>query len=153
MMDVAAASDVNGGNAEVAREDSNLERSSTVMPESPEKPLAGADAKMDDVELNGDIKSPTKKMATSPAARRKLRKFKANSTAADNEAKSPARVNKRKPSDLAEVSSGESEEFNGFDNKGTENFEPSNLVLKKLIGDCTIFILFIRLFLLLTRSL
>lgn len=138
---------MNGGNAEVAREDSNLE--TVCAMDSQEELSQPTDAinvredvlglakgiKMDDQEVNGDLKGSRKKGDT-PMVRRKLRKFKANSTSTiESDVKPEIRERKRKLSEPDALSSEESTEFNGFDAQGSENLEPGSHVLKKLIAE------------------
>lgn len=122
---------VNGGNADEARENPNLETPS--MPDLQETQIkVEAAVKMEGQEVNGDIKGPSKN-STAPGVRRKLRKFKANSTSTI-ESDSSTKGRKRKLSEPDDVSSEESTEFNGFDVQGTNDLEPGSHVLKKLIG-------------------
>ncbi|XP_012278875.1 uncharacterized protein LOC105698850 isoform X2 [Orussus abietinus] len=125
--------DVNGGNAEVARDDPNLEN--VGVPDSQEESLdaSSESPKMDEQEVNGDLKGTIKK--GSPGVRRKLRKFKANSTSTIESDKPKTRGRKRKLSEPDDASSEGSAEFNGFDAQGTEDLEPGNHVLKKLIAE------------------
>ncbi|KMQ93271.1 f-box lrr-repeat protein 7 [Lasius niger] len=128
---------VNGGNAEESREDSNLESgggdgggvTAVLMEDSLSKTTA-ADAQ----EVNGDLKSSSKKH-DAPFPRRKMRKLKANSTSTvESDATEPlgTRGRKRKFSELEDSS--EDSEFNGFDSKGLE-LQPGSHVLKKLIAE------------------
>ena len=130
---------MNGGNAEVAREESNLENV-VEMPELKDDIIDNTTtlAKTEESsEVNGDIKSPKKK--GTPVFRRKLRKFKANSTSdADTDAKPLTRGQKRKPSDPDEISSEDSAEFNGFDSQVIGNTTTGTQVLQKLIGNISI---------------
>ncbi|XP_070166906.1 titin homolog [Polyergus mexicanus] len=131
---------VNGGNAEVSREDSNLESGDggdTTMPmeDSPSSKAVADDADNNAQEVNGDLKGSPKKHG-SPFPRRKMKKFKANSTSTiESDATEPlaTRGRKRKFSELEDVSS-EDSEFNGFDSKGLE-LQPGSHVLKKLIAE------------------
>lgn len=89
---------VNGGNAEEAREEPNLETTAS-MPDLQETQVKQEVVmmEMDGEEVNGDIKDSPKKAAT-PTVRRKLRKFKANSTSSiEND--TGTRGRKRKLSD------------------------------------------------------
>lgn len=127
---------VNGGNAEESREDSNLESggdgggvTAVLMEDSLSNKTTAADAQ----EVNGDLKSSSKKH-DAPFPRRKMRKLKANSTSTvESDATEPlgTRGRKRKFSELEDSS--EDSEFNGFDSKGLE-LQPGSHVLKKLIG-------------------
>lgn len=130
---------LNGGNAEVSREDSNLESGdggvtavTVPMEDSSSKTAAGnADAQ----EVNGDLKGSSKKHGA-PFPRRKMKKLKANSTStteSDATESLGTRGRKRKFSELEDDSS-EDSEFNGFDSKGIE-LQPGSHVLKKLIGN------------------
>lgn len=127
---------LNGGNAEISREDSNLESGdggvTVPMEDSSSKTTAGGNA--DPQEVNGDLKGSAKKHA--PFPRRKMKKLKANSTStAESDAPEPlgTRGRKRKFSELDDGSS-EDSEFNGFDSKGIE-LQPGSHVLKKLIAE------------------
>ncbi|EFN74524.1 F-box/LRR-repeat protein 7 [Camponotus floridanus] len=127
---------LNGGNAEISREDSNLESGdggvTVPMEDSSSKTAAGGNA--DPQEVNGDLKGSAKKHA--PFPRRKMKKLKANSTStAESDAPEPlgTRGRKRKFSELDDGSS-EDSEFNGFDSKGIE-LQPGSHVLKKLIAE------------------
>lgn len=126
---------VNGGNAEESREDSNLESGgdgggvTAVLMEDSLSNKTAADAQ----EVNGDLKSSSKKH-DAPFPRRKMRKLKANSTStveSDATEQLGTRGRKRKFSELEDSS--EDSEFNGFDSKGLE-LQPGSHVLKKLIG-------------------
>ena len=126
---------VNGGNADEARENPNLETPS--MPDLQETQMKVETAvKMEGQEVNGDIKGPSKK-STTPGVRRKLRKFKANSTSTI-ESDSSTKGRKRKLSEPDDVSSEESTEFNGFDVQGANDLEPGSDVLKKLIAEAEV---------------
>ncbi|XP_033331741.2 uncharacterized protein LOC117223527 isoform X1 [Megalopta genalis] len=126
---------VNGGNADEARETPNLEM--TEIPELPEMQIkVEVTGKMECQEVNGDIKASPK---TSPilVARRKLRKFKANSTSTP-ESDTSTKGRKRKLSEPDNVSSEESMEFNGFDTQGDNEMEPGSHVLRKLIAEAEV---------------
>lgn len=140
--------EVNGGNAEVARDEPNLENvetptNETTSNESPDGNNTNTltSVKMEEsqpTEVNGDVKTIKKKMT--PGAKRKLRKIKANSPGnSDIDAKPHTRGQKRKISEPDDLSSEDSAEFNGFDTKVTENVEPGSHVLQKLIGESKIF--------------
>lgn len=124
---------VNGGNAVGAHENPNLEVSN--MPDLQETQLKVETAsKMDGQEVNGDIKGSLKK-GTELDVRRKLRKFKANSTSTiESDTTLNTKGRKRKLSEPDDVSSEESMGFNGFDKQGENEIEPARHVLKKLIG-------------------
>lgn len=131
---------MNGGNAEVARDEPNLEtRNDETMPESQRETIdddtTSNVVKMEEgSEVNGDVKSPKKK--GTPVFRRKLRKFKVNSTSnAETDAKPHTRGQKRKVSEPDDVSSEDSTEFNGFDTQVMETVETGTQVLQKLIGE------------------
>ncbi|XP_029174154.1 uncharacterized protein LOC114942858 [Nylanderia fulva] len=130
---------VNGGNAEESREDSNLESGGDGVVASAElmdDSLSGKTApeSADAQEVNGDLKGSAKKH-DAPYPRRKVRKLKANSTSAvEGDATTgphATRGRKRKLSELDDSS--EDSEFNGFD-KGLE-LQPGSHVLKKLIAE------------------
>lgn len=122
---------VNGGNADEVRENSNLEM--TEMPEYEQMQIkVEPTIKMECQEVNGDIKSSSKK-SPPPVVRRKLRKFKANSTSTI-ESDTSTKGRKRKLSEPDDVSSEESMEFNGFDVQGDNEMETGSHVLRKLIG-------------------
>lgn len=132
---------MNGGNAETPRDDSNLEISgtdATLLTESQNSacktpPIVGGNA--DAQELNGDLKASSRKPGA-PTTRRKLRKFKTNSTGTveiDMEIHG-TRGRKRKLSELDGASSEDSMEFTGFDLQGIGEIQPASHVLKKLIG-------------------
>lgn len=137
---------VNGGNAAVPREDPNLESGdggaggdggAAVVPmaetqDSSDKTQSAAGGNADAQEVNGELRgSPRKYSAQLP--RRKMRKFKANSTESDAGETPGTRGRKRKLSEYEDASSEDSEEFNGFDSQGVE-LQPGSNVLKKLIG-------------------
>lgn len=145
---------VNGGNAEVSREDSNLNESiggssgdSVVLPgDTPVTPVetqhsAGKASpteagSADTQEVNGDFKSSFKKRPTTPSSRKKQLKFKANSASTfESDAEmTETRVNKRKFTDLDEASSDDSLGFSGFDLQVLSEMRGSS-ILKKLIGN------------------
>ncbi|XP_076638788.1 uncharacterized protein LOC143350607 isoform X1 [Colletes latitarsis] len=128
---------VNGGNADEARENPNLESGS--MPELQEaQETVETTIQMDGQEVNGDIKGPSKKSPT-PIVRRKLRKFKANSTSTiESDTTLDTKGRKRKLSEPDDVSSEDSMEFNGFDAQGANDFEPGSHVLRKLIAEAEV---------------
>ncbi|XP_015587032.1 uncharacterized protein LOC107263886 isoform X2 [Cephus cinctus] len=127
--------DVNGGNVEVAREDPNLDILDTPGLQEEVVSQKSDSGKMDEQEINGDVKIAIKR-ETTPSARRKLRKFKANSTSTmETDSKPQTRGYKRKLSDPDENSSEESTEFNGFDSQGIEHTDTGSHVLKKLIAE------------------
>lgn len=123
---------VNGGNADGAREDPNLEAGS--VPNLQETQVKVDTPKMDGQDVNGDIRnSPKKGMEIN--VRRKLRKFKANSTSTiESDSTLNTKGRKRKLSEPDDLSSEESMEFNGFDIQADNEVEPASHVLKKLIG-------------------
>ncbi|XP_011689685.1 PREDICTED: uncharacterized protein LOC105451120 isoform X2 [Wasmannia auropunctata] len=91
-------------------------------------------------EINGELRgSPRKHSAPHP--RRRMRKFKANSTGAMEvdavETAPGTRGRKRKLSEFEDASSEEFEEFNGFAAQGLE-LQPGSNVLKKLIAEAEI---------------
>lgn len=134
---------LNGGNAEVSREDSNLESGDggvtavTVPMEDTlsNKTTAG---NADTQEVNGDLKSSPKKHGP-PFPRRRMKKLKANSIESDATEPLGTRGRKRKFSELEDGSS-EDSEFNGFDSKGVE-LQPGSHVLKKLIGNILYYVI------------
>ena len=132
--------DINGGNAETACGDSNLENA-LASPTS-ERQFFDQESKIISQESNGDFKSILVKKNHSPPTKKKLRKMKTNLGSTENIEKisfpSSPRL-KRKSSD-AETSSGESEEFNGFDLKDSAVSRPESIILKKLIGKYLYFI-------------
>lgn len=135
-MDVVAG-DINGGNAEVARDDSGPIVIEAPVPELSEtvenQENTGEEVKMDEQEVNGDVKSVSNKKSVTPIARRKLRKSKANSTTnieIDQEPK--VKGQKRKLSEPDAINSDESIDFNGFDITRNIN-EQSVEILQKLI--------------------
>ncbi|XP_043283732.1 uncharacterized protein [Venturia canescens] len=135
--------EVNGGNAEVARDEPNLENVETPMNETTNNDsLDGNNTntltsiKMEETptEVNGDVKTTKKKLT--PGAKRKLRKIKANSTGnSDTDVKPHTRGQKRKVSEPDDLSSEDSAEFNGFDTKVLDSTEPGSHVLQKLIAE------------------
>ncbi|XP_011881768.1 PREDICTED: uncharacterized protein LOC105569705 isoform X2 [Vollenhovia emeryi] len=143
---------VNGGNAAVPREDPNLESGggggaasgAAVVPmdtqDSSEKAqLLAATGNADAQEVNGELRGSPRKHGT-PLPRRRIRKFKANSTGAmeSDTAEAPGtRGRKRKFSEYEDASSEDSEEFNGFDPQGLE-LQPGSHVLNKLIAEAEI---------------
>nr|XP_050869526.1 uncharacterized protein LOC127072819 isoform X1 [Vespula vulgaris] len=137
---------VNGGNAKVARDVSNL--NSVSMPDLQEsenktavaETVADTATDMDGQEVNGDLKGSSKK-TPSTAVKTKLRKFKANSTSSienDVSLSTTRGGRKRKLSEPDDVSSEESTEFNGFDLQGIDEFDTGSHVLKKLIAEAGI---------------
>ncbi|XP_025990506.1 uncharacterized protein LOC105195806 isoform X2 [Solenopsis invicta] len=149
---------VNGGNAAVPCEDPNLasggggagsggDTSATAVPkaetqDSSGKATAGA-GNTDAQEVNGEVRGNTRKHAT-PPSRRRMKKFKANSTSAAEGDATPVTTapgtrggRKRKLSEYEDASSEGSEEFNGFDAQGLE-LQPGSNVLKKLIAEAEI---------------
>jgi len=146
---------VNGGNAAIPREDPNLESSggggsdggadgddATVVPmtetrdSSDKVQLTTGGGNADAQEVNGELRGSPRKYSA-PLPRRRMRKFKANSTGTMeiDAAETPGtRQRKRKLSaEYDDASSEDSEEFNGFDSQGLE-LQPGSHVLKKLIG-------------------
>lgn len=125
---------VNGGNADEARENPNLEADS--MPDLQEaQDKVETATKMDGQEVNGDIKGSSKKGTALLNVRRKLRKFKAMSTSTiESDTTLNTKGRKRKVSEPDDLSSEESMGFNGFDVQGGNETEPGSHVLKKLIG-------------------
>lgn len=130
---------VNGGNAEAPREDSNLENSdATVLTAETRDSLSGktqstTDGSAEAQEVNGDVKGSSRKPGA-VSLRRKMRKSKANSTStveSDGAETLGVGSRKRKHSELDDDS--EDSEFNGFDSQVLE-LQPGSLVLKKLIG-------------------
>ncbi|XP_076474475.1 uncharacterized protein LOC117158613 isoform X6 [Bombus vancouverensis nearcticus] len=97
---------VNGGNADGAREDPNLEAGS--VPNLQETQVKVDTPKMDEQDVNGDIRN------------------------------SPKKGRKRKLSEPDDLSSEESMEFNGFDIQGDNEVELASRVLKKLIVEAEI---------------
>lgn len=133
---------VNGGNAEAPREDPNLESGGDAAVPTDTRdaglgktpPSAGGNA--DAQEVNGDLKGSVRKPGT-PSPRRKLRRFKANSTGTlESDAEMPGtRGRKRKLSEIDDASSeDDTMEFNGFESQGLNEVQPGSHVLKKLIG-------------------
>lgn len=153
---------VNGGNAEVPREDSNLNVSidggsggdgvvlpSDTTPTIPveaqhpsgkESPSEGGNAEAQ--EVNGDLKSTFKKRPVSPSSRKKQLKFKANfaSTLESDVEMGETRLNKRKLTEVDDGSSDDSLGFSGFDLQVISEMRSSN-ILKKLIGNIHIVML------------
>lgn len=146
---VMDGANVNGGNAAVPREVSNLESggdggggaSAAVVPmvetpDSSDKAQLTAGGNADAQEINGELRgSPRKRGPGASIPRKKMRKFKANSTGAMeiDAAEAPGtRGRKRKLSEYEDASS-EDSEFNGFDSHGLE-LQPGSHVLNKLIG-------------------
>ncbi|XP_018392974.1 PREDICTED: uncharacterized protein LOC108772026 isoform X2 [Cyphomyrmex costatus] len=144
---------VNGGNAEVPREDPNLEggsdggagvNSATETPDQPNSsnkahPTAGGTG--DTQEVNGEVRATSKNHGMLLPRIRALRRLKANSTDAvpSNAPKPPGtRGRKRKLIELEDVSSEDSEGFNGFDSQGLELQPAGSHVLKKLIAEAEI---------------
>lgn len=131
--------DFNSEGSALGQEDRNLQN--VLIPEILEKQCFDEENKVIDQGLNGDPKSLLTNKSISPALKRKLQKFKDNQNTAEdiNESvelpSTTIKLARRKVYDTGEVSSGESEEFNGFDFKDPETFETSNIILKKLIGD------------------
>ncbi|XP_071564177.1 uncharacterized protein [Temnothorax nylanderi] len=151
---------VNGGNAAVPREDSNLESGSggggggggsasgdtgtsivsvVETQNSSDKAQVMAGGNADAQEVNGELRGTPRKHGTS-LPRRRLRKFKANSTGTmeiDTAEAPGTRGRKRKLSEYEDGSSEGSEEFNGFDAQGLE-LQPGSHVLNKLIAEAEI---------------
>lgn len=147
------STNVNGGNAEVSQEDSNLNESigsssnSVVLPgDTPVTPIETQHStgkvspteagNADTQEVNGDFKSSFMKRPTTPSSRKKHLKFKANSAStfeSDTEMME-TRVNKRKFVDLDDVSSDDSLGFSGFDLQLHSEMRGTS-ILKKLIGN------------------
>lgn len=128
------ASDFNGGKAEMARVDVNLE--SMVTPEIPVKSSVDED-KLEDRNLNGDYKPSFSKKSTSPVVKRKLRKLKVNSNTSDDACKLSSvamKLSKRKASENMDSHSSGSEDFSGFEIGEIQNIERGCTVLQKLIG-------------------
>lgn len=142
---------VNGGNAAVPREVSNLESGGDgdsggsagggaaavpMLETQDEKAQLTAGGNADAQEINGELRgSPRKRGPGTSVPRKKLRKFKANSTGGMeiDAAETPGtRGRKRKLSEHEDGSS-EDSEFNGFDSQGLE-LQPGSHVLNKLIG-------------------
>ncbi|XP_054015205.1 uncharacterized protein LOC128896072 isoform X4 [Hylaeus anthracinus] len=123
---------VNGGNADEARENPNLETGS--MPELQEtQDNVETTAKIDGQEVNGDIKGSSKK---SPIVRRKMRKFKANSTSTiESDTPLDTKGRKRKLSEPDDASSDESMEVYGFDVQEAKNVQLRIHILRKLIAE------------------
>ncbi|XP_012225397.2 uro-adherence factor A isoform X2 [Linepithema humile] len=135
---------VNGGNAEAPREDSNLENSdATVLTAETRDSLSSktqssADGNAEAQEVNGDVKGSSRKPGA-VSLRRKMRKSKANSTStveSDGAETLGVSTRKRKHSEFDDASS-EDSEFNGFDSQVLE-LQPGSLVLKKLIAEAEI---------------
>ncbi|XP_015438434.1 PREDICTED: uncharacterized protein LOC107193494 isoform X1 [Dufourea novaeangliae] len=126
---------VNGGNAEEARDNPNLELIGMSEIEETQVKVESI-AIMDGQEVNGDVKGSSKRSPT-PVVRRKLRKFKANSTSTI-ESDTSTKERKRKLSELDDVSSEESMEFNGFDAQWANEMEPGSNVLRKLIAEAEV---------------
>ncbi|XP_066583974.1 serine-rich adhesin for platelets isoform X2 [Prorops nasuta] len=131
-----AATDVNGGNANITRNETNLQ-TGTGVPELPDSgTIPNVTIKMEVQEINGDVKDSSKKPA-SPNIRRKLRKFKANSTfTAESDSTPKTRERKRKLSEYDDASSEESIEFIGFDNDAVDPLQiGGSQILRKLIAE------------------
>ncbi|CAK9801388.1 F-box/LRR-repeat protein 7 [Anthophora quadrimaculata] len=128
---------LNGGNADRARENPNLETGS--MPDLQEtQDKVETATKMDGQEVNGDMKGSSKK-GMAPNARRKLCKFKVNSTSTiESDTILNTKGRKRKLPEPDDLSSEESMEFNGFDLQGDNEMEPGSHVLKKLIAEAEV---------------
>ncbi|XP_012149147.1 uncharacterized protein LOC100881143 isoform X2 [Megachile rotundata] len=125
---------VNGGNANEARADPNLEAES--MPDLHEMQIKiEPTIKVESQEVNGDIMGSARK-GMIPHIREELSKFKADSTSTteSDDTIFNTKGRKRKHSDTDDVSSEESVEFNGFDIQGTNELQPGSHILKKLIG-------------------
>lgn len=135
--------DFNGGNTDIVHGDSNLD---SVCEQGSSEKCFDDENEFNNEELNGDFKSSLspKKNCLSPG-KRKLRKLKTDLTPVENIHKAliptSPKSSKRKVSDV-EVSSDDTEEFNGFDLKDLEMFEPGNEILKKLIGKLFYYIVF-----------
>jgi hypothetical protein len=132
------AFDFNGGNGQITRGDSNLEN--VMVSVSSENQFFEEENKLISEEVNGDLKTIHVKKNISPLSKKRLRKFKTSPNITEDTYKSlfvsvSPNLNKRKTSDIDDVSSGESEEFNGFDLKDPEIFESGSIILKKLIGN------------------
>nr|XP_034183797.1 uncharacterized protein LOC117605990 isoform X2 [Osmia lignaria] len=128
---------VNGGNADEARDNPNLEAGS--MPDLQEtQDKVETTIKVDSQEVNGDVKgSPKKGMI--PHIREKLCKFKANSTSIiESDTMLNIKGRKRKLSEPDDVSSEESMEFTGFDIQGANELQRGSYVLKKLIAEAEV---------------
>ncbi|XP_034947108.1 uncharacterized protein [Chelonus insularis] len=133
-IEVITTSDINGGNTEVARNVDDPEVAATEIQKVDEETVVqqklDEPAKMEE-EVNGDVKSGIGKKSITPVAKRKLRKFKANSTS--NVENEPANK-KRKLSDSV-ISSEDSMDFTGFDKNSTIIVEAASAILQKLIAE------------------
>ena len=132
--------DVNGGNAEVACEGSNLETVEQSEKQSDKKSEELMEVVQENVqEVNGDFQDTSKTSST--LGKRNLRLTKANSTSiVERDAKLKMKGRKRKLSEL-DISSEDSMDFSGFDSHCCNDFESGNLILQKLIGNLRIILL------------
>lgn len=122
---------VNGGNADRAHENPNLETDN--MPDLREIIKVETATIMDGQEVNGDIKSSLKK-GTEFNARKKLYN---SSSIIESDTILNTKGRKRKlsePDDSSEDSMG----FNGFDLQENNEMEPASHVLKKLIAEAEV---------------
>ncbi|KAJ8687176.1 hypothetical protein QAD02_022970 [Eretmocerus hayati] len=130
--------DHNGGNAEVARGDSNLENL-LVSDKPSDKQCSEQESKsVDEQELNGEVKSSPGKKLASPSAKRKLQR-RSKTISADSPIKSPkqnspSKVVRRKIFNDGDMSSCDSEDFIGFDAHQQRINDSHSIILEKLLG-------------------
>lgn len=129
---------VDGGNCETAHTESNLE-----IKENQDASIVSCSEKINTGETNSDHQLLCGKNM-SPTYKRKLRNSKSISSTDDDIFESPPLKSlpkqKRKASQLTEIDSSESEDFNGFDLKDLEIFDNYSKILRKLLGIHFIFL-------------
>ena len=122
---------VNGGNADGAREEPNLDAASMPNVQASQVKVESA-TQMDGQDVNGDIKSSLKKGMELNVKRKQ---FDADSNSiVESDTILNTKGCKRKLSELDDLNSEESMEFNGFDTRDYNEVEQASHILKKLIG-------------------
>ncbi|XP_015117956.1 uncharacterized protein LOC107041748 isoform X2 [Diachasma alloeum] len=128
-------SDTNGGNAEVARTESNLQaivESKLMAEQTLNSDKLQSAKKMDEDEVNGEDKSVGKKLES--AGKRRMRQSKSNSTSSvEADAKPKAKGVKRKLLEPDGINEDESAEFVGFSSESIIIIETGLQILQKLI--------------------
>ena len=122
---------MNGGNADGAREEPNLDAASMPNVQASQTKVELA-TQMDGQDVNGDIKSSLKK---GMEVNVKRKQFDADSNSiVESDTMLNTKGCKRKLSELDDLNSEESMEFNGFDTRDYNEVEQASHILKKLIG-------------------
>ncbi|XP_043509426.1 uncharacterized protein LOC122528414 isoform X3 [Frieseomelitta varia] len=123
---------VNGGNADGAREEPNLDAASMPNVQASQTKVESA-TQMDGQDVNGDIKSSLKK---GMEVNVKRKQFDADSNSiVESDTMLNTKGCKRKLSELDDLNSEESMEFNGFDTRDYNEVEQASHILKKLIAE------------------